>query len=103
MSVETFIGILVISAAATSIGIEIIKKLFDSFKWSYKPIIVAVITAFLVGVAEVVIYALQGNMAMNYLVAVYAVCMGIVNVIGSTVGYDTVKAFIYALFGKVDK
>ena len=102
MSVETFIGILVISAAATSIGIEIIKKLFDSFKWSYKPIIIAVITAFIVGAVEVVIYAAQGNMPFNYLTAIYSVCMGLVNVVGSTVGYDTVKAFIYALFGKVE-
>lgn len=103
MTVETFIGILVISAAATSIGIEIIKKLFDAFKWKYQPMVVAVVIAFIVGAAEVVIYAAQGNMAMNYVTALYALCMGIVNVVGSTVGYDTVKAFIYALMGKVDK
>ena len=103
MSVETFIGILVISAAATSIGIEIIKKLFDAFKWKYESMVVAVITAFIVGVAEVVIYAAQGNMVFNYVTVIYAICMGVVNVVGSTVGYDTVKAFIYALFGKVDK
>lgn len=103
MSVETFVGILVISAAATSIGIEIVKKLFDAFKWTYKPMIVAVVAAFLVGAAEVVYYAMQGNMPMNGWVAFYAFCMGIVNVIGSTVGYDTVKAFIYTFTGKVDK
>lgn len=98
MTVETFIGILVISSTATSIGIEIIKKFFDAFKWKYDSIVIAVIAAFIVGAAEVVIYAVQVNMPLNYLTAIYSVCMGIVNVIASTVGYDTVKKFIDALF-----
>lgn len=102
MSVETFIGILVISAAATSIGIEIIKKLFDAFKWKYHSVVVAVVVAFIVGAAEVVIYAAQGNMQLNYLTAIYSICMGLTNIVGSTVGYDTVKKFIYALSGKVE-
>lgn len=102
MGVETFIGILVISAAATSIGIEIVKKLLDAFKCKYDSMVIAVITAFIVGAVEVVIYAAQGNMPFNYLTAIYSICMGLVNVIGSTVGYDTVKKFIYALFGKVE-
>lgn len=102
MTVETFIGILVISAAATSIGIEIVKKLFDAFKWKYDSMIVAVVCAFIVGVAEVGIYAFQGNMPLNYVTIIYALCMGVVNVIGSTVGYDTVKKFIYALMGKTE-
>ena len=102
MSVETFIGILFISAAATSIGIEIIKKFFDAFKWKYDSMVIAVITAFIVGVVEVIIYAAQGNLPFNYLLAIYSISMGAVNVIGSTVGYDTVKKFALALFGKVD-
>ena len=102
MTVEIFIGILVISATATTIGIEIIKRLFDSFKWKYQPVIVAVITAFFVVVAEVIIYSFRANIDFNWIFIVYAVCMGIVNVIGSTVGYDIVKKFIFALFGKVE-
>lgn len=100
MTVETFIGILIISATATSIGIEIIKKLFDTFKWKYDSIIVAVIVAFIIGVAEVGIYAFRVNMPLNYVTLFYALCMGIMNVIGSTVGYDIVKKFIYAFVGK---
>jgi uncharacterized membrane protein len=102
MGVETFIGILVISAAATSIGIEIIKKLFDAFKWKYDSMVVAVVAAFIVGAVEVIIYAAQGKMPFNYLTAIYSICMGFVNMIGSTVGFDTVKKSIYALFGKVE-
>lgn len=102
MSVETFIGLLVISATATSIGIEMFKKLLDAFKVNYQPMVVAVVVAFLVGIAEVTIYALQGNMTMNWITAVYALCMGIVNVVGCTTGYDTVKAFIKALWGKAE-
>ena len=99
MSVELFIGLLVISASATSIGIEMFKKLLDTFKVKYQPMVIAVIVAFIVGVAEVTIYAAQGNMKLNYVTAIYALCMGMVNVVGCTTGYDTVKAFIKALFG----
>ena len=102
MSVEVFIGILVISATATSIGIEIFKKFLDSFKIGYKPVVIAVLVSFIVGFAEVVIYAMQGKMATDVTMFIYAFCMGIVNVVGSTTGYDTVKQFIYALFGKVE-
>ena len=102
MSVETFIGILFISAAATSIGIEIIKKFFDTFKWKYDSVIVAVITAFIVGCAEVVVYAAKGNLPFNYLLVLYSAGMGFVNVLGSTVGYDIVKKFILSFTGKVD-
>lgn len=100
MSVETFIGILVISATATSFGIELIKSFFDKVCISYKPMVVAVISAFIVGFAEVVIYAVNGNIPFDIKMVTYALCMGIVNVVGSTTGYDTVKDFIYALFGK---
>ena len=102
MTVETFIGLLVVSATATSIGIEIVKKLFDAFKLKYKSIIIAGVVAFAVGAAEVGVYALKGNMPFNWITLFYAVCMGIVNVIGATVGYDTVKAFINAFSGKVE-
>lgn len=102
MTVEVFIGILVLSATATSLGIELIKNLFDAFKWKYQPVIIAVVTAFIIGFVEVLIYALKGNMEYNWLVVVYAACMGLVNVVGSTVGYDTVKKFLLALVGKVE-
>lgn len=102
MSVETFVRIFVVSATATSIGIEIIKKLFDAFKWKYNSMIVASITAFIVGAVEVIIYAAQGNMPFNYTTAIYSICMGLANVVGSTVGYDTMKKFIYAMNNKVE-
>lgn len=102
MTVETFIGILVLSATATSIGIEIVKNLLKEFKINCNSMVLACAVAFIVGAVEVVIYAAQGGMPFNYLTAIYAVCMGIVNVVGTTTGYDTVKAFICALFGKVD-
>ena len=102
MNVETFIGILVICATATSIGIELFKKLLEVFKIKYKPIVVAVIVSFLVGVAEVIIYAANGKMAFNWVTALLSICMGFVNMVGCTVGYDTVKAFIRALWGKAE-
>lgn len=98
MSLELFISILVISATATSIMIEIIKTLLDNADITYKTMPVAVIVAFVIGVVEIIIHAISNG--FSWITLAYAVCMGIANTIGATVGYDTVKAFVYALFGK---
>lgn len=101
MTVEIFLGILVVSAAATSIGIEIVKNMLTTFGVKFNPMVVAVFSAFAVGCAEMVIYLNKVGSATNIgYTILYAVCMGIVNVIGTTTGYDTIKAFILALFGK---
>lgn len=61
---------------------------------------VAVIIAFVVGVAEIFIYTVNSGTSITAITILYAVCMGISNVIGSNVGYDKVKEFICSLFGK---
>lgn len=102
MTLELFISILVISATATSIAIEIIKALLNKFGITYKTLPVAVIIAFVVGVAEVVIYTVNSGTGFSVSTFVYAICIGVANVIGSHVGYDKVKAFVYALMGKTE-
>ena len=64
--------------------------------------VLACIVAFVVGAVEMIIYASNSAMPFNYITIIYIISMGIVNVVGTTTGYDTVKAFIYALFGKVE-
>jgi hypothetical protein len=100
MTLESFVSILVISAAATSIGIEIIKNLLDKAGITYKTMPLAVIVSFVVGVVEMVIYT--SNAGFSYMTIVYALCMGVANVVGSNVGYDKVKDFIYTLFSKTE-
>jgi hypothetical protein len=99
MTLEIFISILVISAVSTSIAIEILKILLDKAKINYKTMLVAMAVAFIVGFAEVVIYAM--NFGFTYMTIVYALCMGISNSVASNVGYDKVKALICALFTEV--
>lgn len=98
MTLELFISILVLSATATSIAIEIIKTLLNKAGITYKTMPVAVITSFVIGVVEIIINAT--NTGFSWMTIVYAACMGIANTVGATVGYDTVKSFIYALLGK---
>ncbi len=98
MSLELFISILVISTAATSIAIEIIKSLLDHLGIAYKTIPTAMIVAFIIGVAEVLIYALNSKTGITTVTILYSICMGIANAIGSNVGYDKVKNLIYTLF-----
>lgn len=101
MTFEIFITVLVISASATSIGIEMVKQMLNAMGKTYKTMPMAVIIAFVIGVAEIIIYTLMNGLEFNALTIIYAVCMGAANVIGSNVGYDKVKEFISALMGKI--
>lgn len=98
MTLELFISILVISATATSIAIEIIKTLLEKAGITYKSLPLAIIISFVIGVAEIVIYAFSTG--FSYMTIIYALCMGLANSVASNVGYDKVKAFIYALYNK---
>ena len=103
ISLELFITILVTSATATSMTIEVIKKLLNKANITYKTMPMAVIIAFVVGFIEMLLYVLGNNSTFEPIVIIYAICMGIANVIGSTVGYDTVKELIYVLLSKQTK
>jgi uncharacterized membrane protein YvlD (DUF360 family) len=98
MTLELFISILVISATATSIAIEIIKTLLEKAGITYKSLPLAIIISFVIGVAEIIIYAFSSG--FSYMTIIYALCMGLANSVASNVGYDKVKAFIYALYNK---
>lgn len=100
MNLELFISFLVISATTTSVAIEIIKILLDKLGITYKTIPLTVIIAFLIGVIEIFIYTINCGTEIDIITILYAVCMGIANVVGSNVGYDKVKELIYSLFGK---
>lgn len=100
MTLESFITILVMSATASSVAVEMIKTLLNKAGISYRTMFVAVITAFLVGAAEMMTYTISREMEITTMTILYAVCMGIANTIGATVGYDTVTDFINALFGR---
>lgn len=100
MTLELFITTLVMSAAATSAAIEIIKTIFDKAGIPYKSVPTAMITAFLVGSAEIILYYVSHNMNLTITTILYSICMGFANAASSTCGYDLTKKFIYALLGK---
>jgi uncharacterized membrane protein YvlD (DUF360 family) len=100
MTIEFFISILVISATASSLAIEVVKKFFDKLGVSYKTMPLAVIIAFIIGVLEMLLYI--PAMDSWVMITIYSVCSGIANVIGSTVGYDTVKALLLAIYNKTE-
>lgn len=100
MTLESFVTILVVSATATSLGIEIIKNMLNTFEINYKTTPVAVISAFVIGFVEIIIHTISINSPFTHSTFIYALCMGVANAIGSNVGYDKIKSFIYALNGK---
>ncbi len=100
MALEVFISILVLSATVTSIGIEIVKTLLSKFNIKYNALILATVIAFVLGVSEIFIYYGMNGLAITTITFVYAVCMGVANLVASQIGYDKIKEFLLALFAK---
>ena len=100
MTLELFITILVMSATATSVAVQIVKTILDKMGKTYDSVPVAVIIAMIVGVAEIFIYYGINTIPITIVTILYAICLGIANAVGATTSYDLVKKFINALFGK---
>ena len=100
MTLELFITILVMSATATSVAVQIVKTILDKMEKTYDSVPIAVIIAMIVGVAEIFIYYGINTIPITIITILYAICMGVANAVGATTSYDLVKKFINALFGK---
>lgn len=100
MTLELFVTVLVMSAAATSVAVQIIKNILDSLNKTYESVPIAMLVALIVGFAEIYIFYGMSHIPITILTFVYAVCMSVANAVGATTSYDLVKKFIYALFGK---
>lgn len=100
MTLELFITILVMSATATSVAVQIVKTILDKMEKTYDSVPIAVIIAMIVGVAEIFIYYGTNAIPITIVTILYAICMGVANAVGATTSYDLVKKFINALFGK---
>lgn len=100
MTLGLFITILVLSASATSIAIQIVKNVLDNMHKTYNSVPIAVIVAMIVGIAEIFIYYGTHGLAITWVTFLYAICMGVANAVGATTSYDLVKKFINSLFGK---
>ena len=100
MTLELFITILVMSATATSVAVQIVKTILDKMGKTYDSVPIAVIIAMIVGVAEIFIYYGINTIPITMVTILYAICMGVANALGATTSYDLVKKFINALFGK---
>ena len=100
MTLELFITILVMSATATSVAVQIVKTILDKMEKTYDSVPIAVIIAMIIGVAEIFIYYGINTIPITIVTILYAICMGVANAVGATTSYDLVKKFINALFGK---
>ena len=100
MTLELFITILVMSATATSVAVQIVKTILDKMEKTYDSVPIAVIIAMIVGVGEIFIYYGINTIPITIVTILYAICMGVANAVGATTSYDLVKKFINALFGK---
>lgn len=100
MTFDNFIAILVVSATATSLGIEVIKTLLTNFKINFKTICVATVAAFIVGGAEIFVFYVTKGIKISISTFLYAICMGIANTVATNVGYDKVKQLLLTVMAK---
>lgn len=100
MTLENFISILVLSAAITSLGIEIIKDLLDRFHAAYNSSVLAAVASFIIGSLEMIAYYIMNHLEITAMTLLYCVCMGIANMVSAAVGYDKVRELITAFLTK---
>lgn len=99
MTVTTFLILLTICAAITSLVTEGVKKLLDDAKIGYASNILVLIVAVIVGCGATALYYVNYQVPFNALNSVYLALMGIANWLGAMLGYDKVKQAI-AQIGK---
>lgn len=94
MTVTTFLILLTICAAITSLVTEGVKKLLDDAKVIYASNILVLIVALIVGCGATALYYVNYQVPFNALNSVYLALMGVANWLGAMLGYDKVKQAI---------
>lgn len=100
MTVTTFLILLTICAAVTSLITEGVKKLLDDAKINYASNILVLIVAVIVGCGATALYYVNYHVPFNALNSVYLALMGVANWLGAMIGYDKVKQAIEQI-GKI--
>lgn len=94
MTVTTFLILLTICAAITSLVTEGVKKILDDAKIGYASNILVLIVALIVGCGATALYYVNYQIPFNALNSVYLALMGVANWLGAMLGYDKVKQAI---------
>ena len=100
MTATTFLIILTVCAAATSLLTEGIKKLLDGLGVKYASNILVLIVALVVGGGVTALYYVNYQVPFNALNIIYIALMGMANWLGAMVGYDKVRQAIMQIGGK---
>jgi predicted MFS family arabinose efflux permease len=100
MTVETFLVLLAIFSAVTSLGTEAVKKLLDSLKVTYTSNVVVLWVAVAVGgLGMAALYELNGYTWTSFEV-ICTLLMIVANWFAAMLGYDKVKQTITQFKGK---
>lgn len=96
---ELFVQALVAVSLLTTLTVEGLKKLFDEFKVSYKPNILAVIVSVVLSIVSVILYMVYFGIALNGQIIVLTICLVFLSFLCATVGYDKVIQTIKQIIG----
>lgn len=100
MTVTSFLIILGICAAVTTLITEGIKKLLNEANVTYASNLLALIVAVIVGCGATALYYVNYQVPFNALNSVYLALMGLANWLGATLGYDKVRQTIAQIRSK---
>lgn len=100
MTVTSFLIILSICAAVTTLITEGIKKLLNEANVTYASNLLALIVAVIVGCGATALYYVNYEVPFNALNSVYLALMGLANWLGATLGYDKVRQTIAQIGSK---
>lgn len=100
MTVTSFLIILSICAAVTTLITEGIKILLNEANVTYASNLLALIVAVIVGCGATALYYVNYQVPFNALNSVYLALMGLANWLGATLGYDKVRQTIAQIGSK---
>ncbi len=99
MNLPTFIILLTVCAAITSLLTEAVKTFLDMQKIKYASNIVVLVLALITGCAGAMIYYYIFSVPFTPLNCIMAVFLGLANWVGAMVGYDKVKQALEQIKG----
>ncbi|MCM1232331.1 MAG: hypothetical protein NC489_19595 [Ruminococcus flavefaciens] len=94
MTVTSFLILLTVCAAFTSLLTEGIKVFLDGQKIRYASNMLVLIVALVIGCGATALYYVNYQIPFNALNSVYLALMGVANWLGAMVGYDKVRQAI---------
>lgn len=97
MDITIFILLFVVLEVVTPLVVQGIKVTLEGLNRTYNATLLALITAVLLSIGVSIFYMLANNITFSALSVIYIIALIMANWLGSTLGYDKIKAAIQVI------